>query len=454
MLKRNAMFILWVGSLIVSMGSFIPSFQAFCQSDEDLSKEMRELKKQIEEQKKEIGKLQSDVEKQNRKIEAAAEEKKKSNESKSLQWGPFSLNGDVRARYEPFFQEGEVDRHRERIRARLNLYSKIAGDFSGGISLATGALDDPISPNQTMTGFFTRKNFALDRAFISYKPKNAPFLKLDAGKFAYPWFRTPLTFDNDLNPEGFAETLTFDLKNQSLKNVAVVGFQLPFNEAGRAPDSFVFGGQLQAHFQIGSAKLSFYGSGINVNRADPIAVALGNGTLRPSLPNSNTLIRNAQGEVTGYAEKFAYLDAIMKLELNPAKRAPVFILFDFVNNVRGSRERSGYWAEAVIGRLKEARDLQFGYTFVRIEKDAVIGAWNESDLRSSTNVIDHEARASYMIRNNVMGQFAAWIGRLANPLDNIDLVPPGVRDACIVGNASSCRDPFLKRLQFDIVYKF
>ena len=31
----------------------------------------------------------------------------------------------------------------------------------------------------------------------------------------------------------------------------------------------------------------------------------------------------------------------------------------------------------------------------RIEKDAVIGAWNESDLRSSTNVLNHKLSFAY-----------------------------------------------------------
>ena len=88
--------------------------------------------------------------------------------------------------------------------------------------------------------------------------------------------------------------------------------------------------------------------------------------------------------------KFAYLDAIMKLELDTHPRFPTTILFDFVNNVRGPRERSGYWTELTVGKTKEAKDMQFGYTYARIEKDAVIAAWNESDLRSSTNVLNHK----------------------------------------------------------------
>jgi hypothetical protein len=389
------------------------------------------------------------------KLESVVAANRKETDAKAKQLGNFAFSGDVRVRYEPFFQEGALDRHRERIRLRFNVTGKLSDEFSGGFSLATGTLDDPVSTNQTFTSFLNRKNFGVDKAWITYKPNYAKSLKLDAGKFAYPWYRTPLTFDNDVNPEGFAETLSFDLKSSAIKNITVVGFQLPINEVTSGYDSFILGGQIQAQFRINSkARLGLYGAGININRADSIAVNLANGTLKPSLPNSNTYRYNSSGTVIGYASKFAYLDAIMKLELDTNPRFPTTIQFNFVNNVRGSRERSGYWADVTFGKQKEAGDLQFGYSFIRVEKDAVIGAWNESDQRSSTNVRNHRLQFAYMFKQNFTGQFTAWIGRLANPPDNADLVPPGVRAACTGGIVSDCRDPYLKRLQLDVTYKF
>ena len=173
-----------------------------------------------------------------------------------------------------------------------------------------------------------------------------------------------------------------------------------------------------------------------------------------SLNNTNSLRKNSSGTVLGYATKFAYLDAIMKLDLDTHPRFPTSILFDFVNNTRGPSERSGYWAELAVGKQKEAKDVQFSYTYIRIEKDAVIAAFNESDLRASTNVLDHKLNFAYMFKSNVTGQFTAWIGKLANPLMNTSEVPVGVRGACTGSNVSSCRDPYLKRLQFDLIYKF
>ena len=75
------------------------------------------------------------------------------------------------------------------------------------------------------------------------------------------------------------------------------------------------GGQIQTRFRINSRlHLSLYGAGINFSHADPIAAAYP-GT-------SNTYVTDAGGTVTGFAGKFAYLDAILKLEMDTDKRFP------------------------------------------------------------------------------------------------------------------------------------
>ena len=389
------------------------------------------------------------------KVETDVTANKKETDAKGKQLGNFNFSGDIRARVETFMTEGAETRTRERFRLRFNVTGKIADEFSGGFSLATGTLDDPVSTNQTLTSFFNRKNIAIDKAYITYQPKYAKALRLDVGRFAFPWYRTPMTFDNDVNVEGLSETLSFNFKSSAFKNFTIVGFQLPINEVSGDDDGYILGGQIQAQFQLGSkVKLGLYGAGIDIVRANPIAVALGTGALKPSLSNSNTLKRNASNVVTGYATPFAYLDAIMKLDFDTGARFPTSLLFNFVNNVRGSRERSGYWTELTVGKTKEANDIQFGYAFIRIEKDAVIGAWNESDLRSSTNVLNHKMSFAYLIKGNVTGQFTGWIGKLANPYDNKDLAVGSDILRCTASDQSGCRDNYLKRMQFDLIYKF
>jgi hypothetical protein len=175
--------------------------------------------------------------------------------------GPVSFSGDVRVRAEPFFggpTDHSLDRARARIRARFNAVADLGPQFRTGISLATGDVNDPVSTNANITGFYSRKAIALDQAFVEFSPTRFKSLDLVAGKFRYPWFNTELTWDKDLNPEGAAETLGFSIPTPFLKRIALIGFQLPFAEiAGtsatdkRIAQQITYGGQLQTSWALG-----------------------------------------------------------------------------------------------------------------------------------------------------------------------------------------------------------
>src|SRR6185503_7369624 len=125
-------------------------------------------------------------------------------------------------------------RHRMRLRARLTMRGTIGEEFEWGLRFATGSFADNISSNQTFTDFFNRKPFALDQAFITYKPKQLPGLRLQGGKFEPPWTATEMTIDSDLMVEGFNESYSHTLKKSVLKDVTFVIWQLPMLERNSA----------------------------------------------------------------------------------------------------------------------------------------------------------------------------------------------------------------------------
>jgi hypothetical protein len=172
--------------------------------------------------------------------------------------GRFRWTGDVRVRAEDFFQKGVADRNRARVRVRFGFEGKLNDDFFGGIALATGSFGDPTTTNETLTNNFDRKTIGLDRGYITYNPAAHRWLSLTGGKFAYPWQRTSVTFDPDLNPEGFDEKLSFDIhKVPGVQNVTFQAMQLLFNEVSgtgglyKGHDSFVVGGQASARLKFG-----------------------------------------------------------------------------------------------------------------------------------------------------------------------------------------------------------
>src|SRR5258708_8694843 len=176
--------------------------------------------------------------------------------------GRFRLNGDVRVRGESYFQKYSGctacnDRNRSRVRIRFGFDGKLNDDFIAGVSLATGTLADPTTTNETLTNFFERKTIALDRGYITYNPVAHKWLSLTGGKFAYTWQRTSVTFDPDLNPEGFVAKVSKDFESVPVvKNVNLQIMNLLYNEASGASglfkgrDSYAIGGQVGGRLQL------------------------------------------------------------------------------------------------------------------------------------------------------------------------------------------------------------
>jgi len=389
-----------------------------------------------------------------------------------------------------------------RFRLRVNANAKLNDDISGGLTLASGDINDPISANQTTNQFYTRKAIAIDKAFVNYNPHQFKPLTLTGGKFAYPWFNTELTWDKDLNPEGLAQTLAFDLNSPVLKRIALVGFELPFAEvAGTSVNnksivqSAVYGGQLQTTWQLASwLTFGAYSGFYNYHNADPIAFAITKANLRnPTTPLSGALPLSATGfqnsvlittqtgivtvngtpistgvktiTDTQFASKFGLFDSLARFDLHtPYKRWPITLIGDYVQNTEAcanssnlraapantstatysqafstpcqANQRRAYWAEARFGRAQDKGDWQLAYTRMFIEREAVMSAFNASDIRQGSNTSQHRAEVLYQALPNIQMAFTAFLGR---PLNLGSPQPP---------------EEILQRYQFDVVYKF
>ena len=415
--------------------------------------------------------------------------------------GPISFSGDVRLRGEPFFggpSDESLERARARVRARFNAIANLGEQFRAVLTLASGDINDPTTTNQTLTGFYTRKAVALDQALVEFTPSTFKALTLTGGKFRYPWYNTELTWDKDLNPEGAAETLAFNLDTPVLKRIAFIGFQLPFAElAGtsssdkRITQAITYGGQLQTTWRLAPrVSLSAYTGYYDYRGADAIAIALAKASSKnPQTPltgllplgvgnpvqdstyttTATTIITvNGTAFPTGvssitnaqFASKFGLFDSIARLDIDTGHpRIPIQFIGDYVQNTEAcgnlvnivaapantstqtfkqtvnspcnSHYRRGYWAEGTVGRLQKKGDLQFGYARIYIEREAVLGNFNYSDIRQGTNVSQHRFTSFYQFDKNVQLGFTALVGR-----------PLGTTE------------PWLTRLQFDTIYIF
>ncbi len=405
--------------------------------------------------------------------------------------GRFRFNGDVRVRGESFFQDCAtcLDRNRARIRVRFGFDGKLSEDFLAGVSVATGSLGDPTSTNTTMTNFFDRHTIGLDRGYITYNPVAHKWLSLTGGKFAYTWNRTGVTFDPDLNPEGFSEKVSFDVKTPWVKNISFGLIQSVFNEVSAGTDSYFLGGQVSSRLQIGPLTSTPSFALIKWNNPDAIlqagafaVQATNGGTGIPTpgegpgcakggpgvapcffAPNgmTNATYNDGSGKPHFYSQ-WMYANFILNNQIKtPLARLPLNLLLEYENNLDakdhpldssgnvitslGSQSHA-YLVDVSLGQVKNKNDIQFGYAWLRQEQDSAIASFVESDQRAPTNILQNRIYGLWKVRSNITAAYTLWIGHTLNP---------NLQHAVVAsGTPAGQTEPNLKRMQFDLIYTF
>ncbi len=427
--------------------------------------------------------------------------------------GRFRFSGDVRVRGESYNQDGVPDRNRARIRVRFGVDGQLNEDFIAGFALATGSLGDPSSSNETLTNVFERKTIGLDRGFITYNPVAHHWLSLTGGKFAYTWQRTSVTFDPDINPEGFNQKASFDFSGP-IKNFTAQAIELLYSEANGKPgipsqDSYAIGGQVSARVQFGpwTATPSF--TTLKWNRPDAIlqesafAVAAtttgaaatatnpavgpypvpgegqgcAKGTSLPAFapcafaPNgmTNATYVDSKG-VPHFYSGFNYADFIINNQLQTGlKRLPLNLMLEFLDNLDaeahpldtkghvitsiGSQNKE-YGFDFSAGQVKNKNDFQLGYAWYREEQDAAIASFVESDQRAPTNILQNRIYALWKLRSNTVAGLTWWRGRALNTnLENNVALFNNYSSVATISKPGQ-QEPYLNRLQFDLIYTF
>jgi len=447
-------------------------------------------------------------------------------ETRVSEIGAIKFSGDIRLRAESFFglsnnlANGDnplalgndlSSRHRMRLRARLQMRGTVTDELDWGLRFATGSFADNISTNQTLTDFFNRKPFGLDQAFVTYKPKRVPGLRLQGGKFEPPWSFTEMTIDNDLMVEGFNESYSRGFGKSTVKDLTFVAWQLPFLERNSAfvrnangtvnidqsrrggRDLALYGGEVRTRLEpnskfalsLSASDLYFSGtqfispvqvfgsqlllpvtftipaSGGNPAQIITTQVAIARdllvaGNAGLGLTNASNNATNRDGRL---ASGYNLVDLLAKLEFKQSKRWPVSVLINFVTNTQvhdvvtaglggtdlllRNKENNGFWGEVQVGAAKARGDTQFDYTFMRIEKDAVLTPFNMSDITQQSDMRGHRFQLSYTADPRVTFTAIGIITERPNGLlGPFAPTPPG----------SLNRSTF--RLQFDTVVKF
>jgi len=150
---------------------------------------------------------------------------------------------------------------------------------------------------------------------------------------------------------------------------------------------------------------------------------------------------------------------LARLELKHSKRWPVTVLMNVVANTQvrdvvaagpgggdvliPNHENLGFWGEVQVGQSKSRGDMQLGYTFMHIEKDAVLTPFNFSDITQQSDMRGHRFQFSYTADPRVT---FAVVGIVTERLN-------GLLGPFVPTPAGSLNRPTF-RLQLDTVVRF
>lgn len=312
----------------------------------------------------------------------------------------IKLRGDFRARYQYTEKKGSEDRHRERIRLRVGAEAMVNEQMKVALGLATlGKANDPRSTNVTLgTGVNeetnnpgTFKDIGLDYAYAEYYPFG--WLTLSAGKIKNAlWEPSDLLWDTDINPDGGAVKLSYNL-NSNL-NLFMNNMAYALSESSSdASDPFMlafqpgFDWKINDNLSLKSA-LSFYYFNSVKNKT------------KYTNQSTNTLVGNM------YRYDYNIWSPAGELKIkNPFGGFFPHLAFfgEYVHNPDPDDQNQGYALGLKFGaeKIENRGDWQVTAMYTKLEKDAWLDISPDSDRYSGrTRMKGYEAILSYGLGKN------------------------------------------------------
>jgi len=330
------------------------------------------------------------------------------------------LKGDLRYRYEIIDKESDKTRTRNRIRTRLGIKAKVNDNVSLNFQLASGS-DDPVSANQTLTESFSSKSIQIDLAHFDWKASNK--IKILGGKMKLPFYKpgkTELIWDGDLNPEGLAAKYQYSFKVIDL--FANTGY-FWIEERKKDDDSILIGGQAGLQMRAFKDKYLLLGVGYynyqNIRGFKPFSDP------EDSFDNS---VDDSGNYALDYADQEIFVELGGKILGKPAAIFGNHV----VNTASEVGNDWGYLLGVTLGKCKAPLSYALRYNYRHLEKDAVIGAFTDSDFGGGgTDAKGHEAGIDFQVAKHVKTGVSYFVNKKG------------------VDNSKD-----YKRLQVDVAFKF
>ena len=332
------------------------------------------------------------------------------------------LSGDIRLRYEAnrFNDSNElfakpsnpgetlnttVDQSYLKYRVRFGVEARVSDGLDAHLRLATGNTSNPVSTNSTFSDYLNKDSIVLDLAYLKWKPLD--WVTVYGGRMPNPWFSTDLVWDSDLAFEGLAVTGKRPVSGPWSAFMTAGAFSLQQYDLS-ADGKWLVAGQLGLErkdskgvgARLGAAYYDF--SNITGVMNDPLYPSANDWTAPLFMQKGNTLfninpLAASQSEYKlALASDFKELNLTGALDIGFWDPFHVVFLFDFVKNFgfdkeevsqrNGnpdiSEETTGYQLGVTLGypAIKEASQWKADLNYKRLEGDAVVDAFTDSDF--------------------------------------------------------------------------
>jgi len=368
----------------------------------------------------------------------------------SMEW-----TGDIRLRGEYFnFGDGvtngarDNDRLRFRYRLRFGFIAKLQDWATVGVRLASGG--ENVSSNQTMGGYENRKSIGIDQAYIAVTPPFADWMTLTGGKFDskaiwQPAFGSPMVVDGDVSWEGAHERVAYIFGEQKQYTVYGSFGQFVLSENAAANDVYWLEFQLGAQAKLGPVKTTLAGGTYYTQNLGGVSRT----TAQTGGQNQGNSVSAAGNYLDDFRVFYGRGETAWTVNEKTFLGTPNLITFsgEYLRNVNDSYQKAGFGTQGFTGQVaygstKKQGQWQVGYQYKRLEANATMDTFTDSDWGSTggTDRKGHVFMATYAIRD--------WwtLGMKTFVTEKIS------RSTGSLGSSNSSAD--ILRVQVDTVVKF
>ncbi len=337
--------------------------------------------------------------------------------------------GDFRLRHDTQWKDkdsGSDTRNRERFRLRFGIKTKVTENTEVGIRLASGS-GFQNTTNQSFDDHGRGKNIFIDRAYAKWKASKN--ITLMGGKHKNHLLTTPLVWDPDVNPEGFAETFNFGI-NDSISLFANFGqwFIQEISTENSDPTQLTFqmGTEIKPNKDIKLQFAATYHSFLNMDRISYNADDIDDKQTFIGFNNAfgQQMVFDSEGQLLN---EWGCLELGLKAKFKDVLPLPFLFFANYIQNFdsdmdeltsrgvayadtdpsdllayEGDDRKTGWLVGFDFGNKKKKGDWYMKYHYQVLEDYAFPAVFVDSDFHGGgTNNKGHYIHGRYLVTDNI-----------------------------------------------------